>query len=85
MNVLGKGFASLSSQAADVKYIFQLDAFRVNPTISGTGGGIVANITGKGFSSSTTVKIDGNDCPVIFYNYTIISCIIPPNVSIIYD
>ncbi len=38
-------------------------------------------MTGIGFNSNTTVSIDGNNCPVVFFSYSLLTCQIPPNVN----
>ncbi|RMZ95337.1 fibrocystin-L-like isoform X1 [Brachionus plicatilis] len=79
VNVFGKGLASLTALAANATYTFELDAYSVSPSTSGTGGGVIVNITGKGFSTNTKVSIDGINCAILAKSYQIISCIVPSN------
>lgn len=59
---------------------FSLNAVSVNPTSSGTGGGSMLTVNGEGFNSRCQVTVDGNDCPVISANYSVITCVVPSNV-----
>ncbi len=38
------------------------------------------NITGTGFNSNCTVKMDGIDCSVVSISYNTITCLAPANV-----
>ena len=78
VNVLGKGLATISSNPS---VTFQLTASTLYPTSSGTGGGALLNITGTGFNSNCSVQIDGTNCLVVFVNYSMITCVVPSNVS----
>lgn len=84
VNVLGKGFAVLSSVASNTMYTFEIDAFSVSPNTTGTGGGIIIDIIGKGFSNNTGIFIDGIICPIQNYSYSKISCMVPANVRFNY-
>lgn len=82
VNVLGKGYAVLSPEASETTFTFELDAFSISPNTSGTGGGIIVDLVGKGFSSNTRVLIDGTSCPIQNYTYSKISCMVPANVRL---
>ena len=77
VEVIGKGFATMNTATT---LTFSLSATTINPTVSGTGGGLPLTINGEGFSSQSTVKIDNIDCPVTSYTYNQLTCVIPSNV-----
>lgn len=82
VNIFGKGLASLSTSAAETKYTFELEANSFSPDKSGTGGGVIVSISGKGFTKNTKVSIDGNDCPILTNSYILITCVVPSNVCV---
>ena len=46
-------------------------------------GGVLLSITGSGFSKQSIVTIDGNVCSIQTYTYNLLTCVVPPNVSIL--
>lgn len=44
-------------------------------------GGLLLNITGFGFGPNCTVTVDGSNCAIHSISYSLISCIVPPNVT----
>jgi len=44
-------------------------------------GGVLVYIAGECFSNSTQVLIDGQECTLVYANYSLITCLTPPNVS----
>lgn len=65
------------------QFEFQLTGSSLSPSKSGTGGGAQLNITGTGFTNKTVVKIDGLTCKVLSNTYSMITCLVPSNVSIL--
>ena len=63
---------------------FPLAATSINPTSCGVGGGALLTVLGSGFSSTTSVKIDGLECAIVLANYSTISCLSPQNVSVLF-
>lgn len=78
VNVMHKGLATMNS---DATVTFHLNATSISPVSSFSGGGIILNVTGTGFSVNSTVTIDGNACEVIQpTSYSLIRCIVPSTV-----
>lgn len=57
VNVLGKGLATMNS---NTQASFALIATSISPVSGSTGGGNLLQINGTGFSSMSTVTVDGN-------------------------
>lgn len=55
----------------------------ISPLQSGTGGGVLMSIEGKGLSQDTQVYIDGRLCPLVIgsSNYSLLKCLTPTNVN----
>jgi len=81
VNVIYKGLAIMN---VNTSLSFNLTASQIYPNYAGTGGGLPLNITGVRFNSNVTVTVDYIDCPVVFTNYSLITCVLPQNVSIYY-
>lgn len=62
-------------------FTFSLTATTISPTLSGTGGGLILEINGNGFSANSKVTVDNNNCPVKSFTYSKLTCIIPSNVN----
>ncbi|CAF0814130.1 unnamed protein product, partial [Brachionus calyciflorus] len=75
--VVNKGLAELSAAASSITFTYELDVTAISPSIGGTGGGTIVNITGKGFTQNSVVTIDGNICKVKSFNYKWITCQVP--------
>lgn len=79
VNVIHKGLATMSS---DTAVTFHLNATSISPMKSFTGGGIILNVTGTGFSVNSTVTVDGNECQVIQpTSYSLIRCVVPSSAT----
>ncbi|CAF3592631.1 unnamed protein product [Rotaria sordida] len=76
VNVAGKGLASSTSNFTAT---ISLQVTSISPIQGGAGGGYTINVTGTGFSSSSSVTIGGNLCtdPIIS-NFSLITCTVPP-------
>ncbi|CAF2963963.1 unnamed protein product [Rotaria sp. Silwood2] len=76
VNVDGKGLASgTSSFSVNVP----LQVTSISPIQGGAGGGYTLNVTGIGFSSSSSVLIDGNLCTNSkVFDFSLITCTVPP-------
>lgn len=76
VNVINKGFAWSNGSAA---VIVQLSIISFQPIRGGAGGGYPLTVIGTGFSSNTSVTIDGNLCRnSSVVNSSLITCIVPP-------
>ncbi len=75
------GLAQINSQVKLFTYPLELSSF--TPNYSGVGGGVRVSIYGTGFSANSKILVDGNECPVLSFNYTYLSCVIPSNVIFI--
>ena len=78
VDIVGFGFAKIIPSTT---FTFNLNANSILPTTVGTGGGVALQISGAGFSQSTTVSVDGNNCPITQFTYNSITCIVPNNVK----
>jgi len=78
LNVLNKGLATMNTNA---NVNFKFTTISLNPTSCGTGGGLMLNISGTGFNTNCTVLVDNINCPIVSIDYSLITCIIPSNVS----
>lgn len=78
VNVLGKGLATMNS---NTQASFALTTTSLSPSSGSTGGGNVLQIEGTGFSSLSTVTVDGNSCQIKEITYFKITCIVPPNAT----
>lgn len=81
MSVANKGKAVLNTNPS---VNFNLTTYSLTPAVSGTGGGLLLNVTGLGFSENCTVTVDQIKCPISFVSYSLISCMVPMNVSILF-
>jgi hypothetical protein len=78
--VKDKGIAKINSTVISLN--FTLSVSSMTPTISGTGGGVLIEIMGSGFSNSTQALIDNLPCSIVSYNYSLILCRTPANPTI---
>lgn len=77
VNVVSNGLAQMNDNPT-VKFYLKATSF--NPSRSGTGGGILLNITGTGFSKDVIVTVDSNECKLTFVSLNLIICQVPPSV-----
>lgn len=78
VKVLGKGLAIMNSATT---VTFALTATTTYPVSGPAGGGNTMTVSGAGFTSNTSVTVEGNDCVVTRATYSLIECIVPYNVS----
>ena len=80
VNVADKGLATGTSSFS---VTIPLQITSITPTQGGAGGGYTVNITGTGFSSTSTVTIGGNVCanPTVS-NFVLIICTVPPTTAV---
>jgi len=80
VSVTGVGLATVSAGATVVE--FGQTAEKFLPISSAAPGGGVLSIYGSRFGVNTSVTLDGSGCEVRTVKYSLISCVIPANVSV---
>ncbi|CAF3637436.1 unnamed protein product [Rotaria sp. Silwood1] len=80
INVDGKGLATGTSSFS---VTIPLQVTSISPIQGGAGGGYSLNVTGTGFSSSSSVLIDNNLCtnPIVS-DFSLITCTVPSTARI---
>lgn len=79
VRVLDKGLAIMNSATT---VTFALTATSISPASGPAGGGNTLTVSGAGFTSNTSVTVDGNSCVVTRATYSSIECTAPYNVSL---
>ncbi|CAF0745209.1 unnamed protein product [Adineta steineri] len=80
VNVAAKGLATgTSSFSVNVP----LQVTSITPIQGGAGGGMTLNVTGIGFTSSSSVTVGGNLCtnPIVS-SFSLITCTVPPTTAV---
>ena len=81
LHVKGKGLAGYSL-SKPVKFVYEISLTSVSPNESGLGGGRVARLKGRGFDSTTVVKICENVCVTLNGTLFELFCEVPAYVGI---
>ena len=78
VSVYGAGYALVAiNEELNRTITFYVFIDNYTPKVGSVQGNQELSITGSGFLDITTVDIDGNECDILFYNYTNIVCTIP--------
>jgi hypothetical protein len=80
VSVTGVGLATVSAGATVIEFGQTAEGFW--PMSSAAPGGGILSIYGSRFGVNTSVTLDGTGCEVRTVNYSLISCVIPANVSV---